>query len=71
VGKRWTDEDVNALKILAQRHPAPKIAEIMDRSVGGAVFKAHKLKLSLRTRNRDRVPASEPEPEPAGFDCSR
>jgi hypothetical protein len=50
MGRRWTEEDVNKLTILAQRHPAPRIAEIMDRTVGGVVFKAHKLKLSLRTR---------------------
>jgi hypothetical protein len=70
MGRRWTDEDVTALKILAQLHPAPRIAEIMDRSVGGVVFKAHKLKLPLkRTRDQGRMQAS--DPGPAGFDWPR
>ena len=54
MGKRWTDEDFRDLKQLAQRHPLPKIAEIMNRTVGGIAFKAHKLKISLRSRNRDK-----------------
>lgn len=34
--------------------PYPKIAEIMNRTVGGIAFKAHKLKVSLRSRNQDK-----------------
>jgi hypothetical protein len=54
MGKRWTDEDIRDLRKLAQRHPIPKIAEIMNRTVGGIVFKAHKLKVSLKSRNQDK-----------------
>jgi hypothetical protein len=53
MGKRWTDEDVHNLKRLAQRHSLPKIAEMMERPVGGVVFKAQQLKLSLRTRQQE------------------
>ena len=53
MGKRWSDEDVDALKRLAQRHPAPKIAEMMDRTVGSVVFKAHTLNVSLKTRQQE------------------
>ena len=52
MGRRWTEEDVHQLKRLARREPTPKIAERLDRSVGGVVFKAHTLKLSLRSRNQ-------------------
>jgi hypothetical protein len=52
MGRRWTDEDVKRLKSLAQRQPTPKIAEMLDRSVGGVVFKAHTLKLPLKPRDR-------------------
>jgi hypothetical protein len=53
MGKRWTDEDVDDLKRLAQRHPTPKIAEMIDRTVGSVVFKAHKLNVSLRTQQQE------------------
>ena len=70
MGRRWTEEDVLKLRLLSQRHPAPRIAELMDRTVGGVVFKAHQLKLSLRTdRDLGRTPAG--DPGPAGFDWSR
>jgi hypothetical protein len=52
MGRRWTNEDVDRLKHLAQAQSTPTIAEILDRTVGGVVFKAHTLKLSLRPRNR-------------------
>ena len=52
MGRRWTDEDVDALKRLARRHPIPKIAEVMDRTVGSIAFKAHGLKISLKTRQQ-------------------
>jgi hypothetical protein len=53
MGRRWSEEDVDALKRLAQRHPAPKIAEMMDRTVGSVVFKAHTLNVSLKTRQQE------------------
>jgi hypothetical protein len=52
MGRRWTNEDVDRLKHLAQAQPTPKIAEILDRTVGGVVFKAHTLGLSLKPRER-------------------
>jgi hypothetical protein len=48
MGRRWTDQDVSELKLLAQHHPPQKIAELTNRTVGGIVFKAHTLKVSLR-----------------------
>ena len=62
MGRRWTDRDVSELKRLAQDHPAPRIAELVDRTVGGVVFKAHTLKLSLRPRG----PSSDPPNDSAG-----
>ncbi|MBR1151093.1 hypothetical protein [Bradyrhizobium sp. JYMT SZCCT0428] len=67
MGRRWTDEDIQHLKLLAQRHPVPKIAEIMDRTVGGIVFKAHKLKVSLRSRRQGNARISSVDPGVAGF----
>lgn len=56
MGRRWTKEDVQQLKRLARRESTPKIAERLDRTVGGVVFKAHTLKLSLRARSQDDLP---------------
>jgi hypothetical protein len=53
MGKRWTDQDIDELKKMARRYPAPEIAEMMDRTVGGVVFKAHTLKISLRPRSSE------------------
>jgi len=50
MGKRWTCQDVAALKNMAQKYPATVIAEKMDRTVGGVVFKAHQLRVSLKSR---------------------
>jgi hypothetical protein len=61
MGRRWTDQDIEQLKGMAQRYPAAKIAELTDRSMGAVAFKAHKLKLSLRSR---REPES-PDPSPS------
>jgi hypothetical protein len=52
VGRRWTDQEIDDLKRMALLHPAPKIAELVDRTVGGVVFKAHQLKISLRSRRQ-------------------
>jgi hypothetical protein len=60
MGKRWTDEDVDDLKELARKHPVPKIAEMMDRTVGGVLFKAHKLKVSLKTRTHENDRVGDP-----------
>jgi hypothetical protein len=39
MGRRWTEQDINELKHLAQRYSAPRIAELTNRTVGGVVFK--------------------------------
>ena len=52
MGRRWTDQEIEDLKRMARLHPAPKIAELVDRTVGGVVFKAHQLKISLRSRRQ-------------------
>jgi hypothetical protein len=56
MGRRWTDQDIEQLKRMAQRYPAAKIAELTDRSMGAVAFKAHKLKLSLRSRREPESP---------------
>ena len=68
MSKRWTDKEVEVLKWMAQRYPVPKIAERMDRTVGGVTFKAYKLKLSLRPARDGSAQLSIGDPGPAGFD---
>jgi hypothetical protein len=51
MGRRWTDQEVLELKLLAQHHPARRIAELIDRTIGAVFFKAHTLKVALRTRS--------------------
>jgi hypothetical protein len=50
MGRRWTEKDVDDLRRMSQKLPAPLIAEIIDRTVGAVAFKAQQLKLSLPTR---------------------
>jgi hypothetical protein len=64
MGKRWTSQDVDLLRSLAERYPAPEIAQRMDRTVGGVVFKAYQLKVPLRSRRGITCA----DPGPAGFD---
>ena len=66
MARRWTEDDVVKLKSLADHLPAAGIAERMDRSVGGVVFKANQLGLSLRTRAKESE--NPPDPGSAGFD---
>ena len=54
MGRRWTEQDVDELRHLAQRYSAPRIAELTDRTVGGVVFKAYQLKLPLRSSRHAR-----------------
>jgi hypothetical protein len=71
MGRRWTEEDIANLMTLAQQYPLPILAEKIDRTVGGVVFKAHKLKLSLRHRDRKMEQKEfNPEPGPAGSDLN-
>jgi hypothetical protein len=65
MGRRWTEQDISELKLLAQHHPPHRIAELIDRTVGGVVFKAHTLKVSLRPQNAVSVP-SHPADLPVG-----
>ena len=58
MAKRWSAEDIQDLKTLAQRYSVQAIAEKMDRTVGGVAFKAHQLGLPLKARSR----ATDPEP---------
>ena len=68
MGRRWTEQDINELKHLAQRYSAPRIAELTNRTVGGVAFKAHQLKLPLRSSRHEIGPGIGAEPEAAGAD---
>jgi hypothetical protein len=69
MGRRWTDKDVLELKqLLAQHHRLQKIAELIDRPVGGVVFKVHQLKVSERAYNSAIGAATAADPGAAGFD---
>ena len=43
MGSRWTDQDIEDLKRMAQYYSAPKIAELTNRTAGGVVSKAYQL----------------------------
>ena len=47
MAKRWTEDDIFRLKNMAAHCAVPFIAEEVDRSVGGILFKAHKLKIGF------------------------
>jgi hypothetical protein len=66
MAKRWTDNDIDELRKMATRYPAPKIAETINRSVAGDVFKAHKLKISLRPA--DQTVSTTFDPGASGFE---
>jgi hypothetical protein len=50
VANRWTPDEIAQLRDLAPHYSAPEIAEKLDRSVGGVIFKAQQINLSLRAR---------------------
>ena len=50
VANRWTLGEIAQLRDLAPHYSAPEIAEKLDRSVGGVIFKAQQINLSLRAR---------------------
>jgi len=52
MGRRWTDQEIEELKRMALLHPAPKIADKIDRTVGGIVLKGHQLTVSLQSRRQ-------------------
>ncbi|UPJ53256.1 hypothetical protein IVB30_19230 [Bradyrhizobium sp. 200] len=66
MGRRWTEQDIDELRRLAQRYSAPRIAELTDRTVGGVVFKAYQLKLPLRPSRHENEPGAGTDPEAAG-----
>lgn len=68
MGRRWTDRDIDELKLMAKRYPAPTIAELTNRTVGGVTFKAHQLKLSLKSRREATAEVGSFDPGPADFD---
>jgi hypothetical protein len=51
VANRWTPGEISRLRDLAAQYSAPEIAEKLDRSLGGVVFKAQQINLSLRARH--------------------
>ena len=66
MGRRWTAQDVSELKLLAQHHPPQRIAELINRTVGGVIFKAHTLKVSLRCPDMTVVRSPRTAVGPAG-----
>ena len=62
MGRRWTDQDFDELKRMAQYYSAPKIAELTNRTVGGVVFKAYQLRLPLRSSRHasEQAPVADP-----------
>ena len=66
--KRWTDQDIEKLKFMAQLYPAHRIAEMTNRTLGGIVFKAHELKIALRHPGQISDQMSGADPGVAGFD---
>ena len=58
MARRWSAEDIEDLKTLAQNYSVQAIAEKMDRSVGGVAFKAHQLGLPLKARSQAIGPES-------------
>ena len=56
----WTIEDIEKLKVLAQRRKAADIAAELGRSLGSTAVKAHHLGISLRV-----PPKSPPRPQQA------
>ena len=60
MGKAWTIEDIEKLKMLARRRKAADIAAELGRSKGSTAVKAHYLGISLRV-----PPKSPPRPQQA------
>ena len=50
--RRWTADEVEKLKTMAQKCPAAKIAAELGRGRSATAVKAHELKLSLRMHRR-------------------
>ena len=57
MAKRWSAEDIDELRNLAQKYSVQAIAERMDRTVGGVAFKAHQLGVPLKSRGQAADPS--------------
>ena len=64
--RRWTADEVQKLKTMAQKCPTAKIAAELGRGRSATAVKAHELKLSLRSIGGETCS----EPGPAGMDLS-
>ena len=60
--RRWTEDDLEALKSMAGKYPAAQIAKMLDRGHPASAVKAHQLGISLRM---ERSPRLFEEPNPA------
>jgi hypothetical protein len=62
MARRWTIEDTEKLRTLAQRRSAADIAAELGRSIGMIRVKAHQLGLSLRLPAEGPAHPQHPEP---------
>ena len=70
--RRWTREDIKALRNLAQKLPATTIAVQLNRSPSALATKAYELKLSLRVKkSAQQTSLSGVDPGATGFDLSK
>jgi hypothetical protein len=46
--RRWTADDIEKLKNMAQKEPCANLAAQLGRSVGATAVKAHQLGISLK-----------------------
>jgi hypothetical protein len=67
MGRRWSDLEIDDLKLLARRdYPAQSIAQMLHRSPSGVIAKANELKISLQSHHR-LLPHGYKRPRPRGF----
>lgn len=48
--RRWSQADVEKLKLMATKKPVAAIAAELERGVAATVMKAHELRISLRLK---------------------
>jgi hypothetical protein len=53
MGKRWSTQDIERLRSLAQKRRAVDIAAELGRTRGSLAVKAHQLGISLRVAQKD------------------
>ena len=66
MANRWTAAELARLRDLAARFSAPEIAEKLDRSVGGVVFKAQQINVALKNRCSGRADFGRGSSSPLG-----